>query len=240
MIDLKKGELVNGDVPLALSDEFVRQLSVIREGEFVEKGGAPAVRILANATVRPSGDAPTHIVRGYISDSSLVRNFVQREPVQEPIQYFLAAINSQSDWLPIFRWLDLAGLNSDQAVALVEGENLSPKKRLRALERISGARSALVPVIKSLRLLVKSLLEGQVPEISTATELRRQMQAVRMAEPDGEAELQTLWAVVEKGYAFAWAPQNGGDLQSYVKAAAGRLDELAHATHQDQEPADPN
>jgi hypothetical protein len=229
VIDLKNGELVNADQTISLSKEFVDQLSVIREGEFVERHGAPAVRILANATLQSMETGPPQIVRGFVSDGSLVRNFVCREAVQEPLQYFLAAVNSSSDWLPIFRWISEAKLTTTQAASLVEAENLSPKKRLRALDRLSGKRSVHAH-IPSMKQTVARLQNLDLPSISTATELRRVMQAVRMIKDVDEAQLNTLWSALRAGYEFAWAPANGGDLQSYVKAAAARVDELEEAT----------
>lgn len=231
VIDLKKGELVDAEAkeagaPIQLSKEFVEQLSVIKEGEFVEKGGAPAVRILANASVSDLGPSSANVVRGFTSDQASVKNFIVNEGVQEPIQYFLAAINSPSDWLPLFHWIRVAGISTEKAIELIEAENLSAKRRSRALERLAGQKTAWVKPIPSIKLILSKLLKGEVPDILSATELRKVMQAIRGVDRADEAQIAALRAALKVGYDFAWAPANGGDLQSYVKAAAGRVDEL--------------
>lgn len=231
VIDLKRGELVDTDVaengaPIQLSKEFVDQLSVIKEGEFVETKGAPAVRILANANIVVPDSVMTQVVRGFVSDQSSVKNFIANEDVQEPIQYFLAAINSSSDWLPLFHWMRVAGVSTEKAMELIESENLSAKRRSRALERLAGERSAWVKPLKSISPIVTKLLKGEVPEVSSATDLRKVMQAIRGIDGANEAQIRSLREALKIGYDFAWAPANGGDLQSYVKAAAGRVDEL--------------
>lgn len=68
--------------------------------------------------------------------------------------------------------------------------------------------------------------------IATATELRRLMQAVRMVKSATPEQMAALWLALERGYDFAWAASNGGDLQSYVKAAAARVDELQDTQEQ--------
>lgn len=233
LIDLKGGRLVSNEQPIELSKDLIDRLNVIRKGEFVEEGGAPAVRVVAEATVKATAnDIAAQVVRGYVSDRAAIRNFVHRQTVEEPLQYFLAAVNSSSDWLPLFRWAREAGLTASQAVAIVEGESLTPAKRQRALERLSGKRTALLQVTRSVRVSRNRILSGDIPAIGSATDLRRLMLAIRMVEYADSEKLGHLWAALGRGFDFAWAAGNGGDLQSYVKAAAARVDELNEARAQ--------
>lgn len=227
VIDLKTGDLTNGREQVRLSQEFVDQLSVIKEGEFVEVGGSPAVRIIADAKIDPVAQA-TKIVRQFTSDQSVARNFICREPVAEPLQYFLAAINSHSDWMPLFRWLDEAKVTCEEAAKIVEAEGLSPSKRRRALDRLSGKTSAGKPYQKTYKIPRGQILNGEILKIETATELRRAMTALRMVVAPLPEQVDAMWSVLRAGFEFAWQPANGGDLQSYVKAAAGRMDELVY------------
>lgn len=230
LIDLKEGRVLGGETEIELPQALVNKLSIIRRGEFVEEGGAPAVRIVADATIRPTAnDVAPEIVRGYVSDLSAVRNFAHRQTVREPLQYFLAAINSSSDWLPIFRWLREAGINHAQAVAIIEEEGLTPTKRQRSLERLEGRRSAKQHPQSNVKPTRNRLLLGDVPDIGTPTELRRVMLGVRAVDEVSAEQLVTLWSALQRGYDFASAAENGGDLLSYVKAAAARVDELKEA-----------
>jgi hypothetical protein len=232
VIDLKEGRLVDPRNPIQLSPEMIARLNVIKQGEFVELEGAPAVRIVADATVAAAPVPVPEVVRGFVSDGALIRNFARRLPVQEPAQYFLAAINSSSDWLPMLRWLREAGMSLDQAMALVEAETLTPSKRRRAIDRLTGARSAFLSDVPSVKATRDRLVGLEVPMIATATELRRLMQAVRMVKSATPEQMAALWLALERGYDFAWAASNGGDLQSYVKAAAARVDELQDTQEQ--------
>lgn len=227
VIDLKTGEMANGQEKIRLSQEFIDQLSVIKEGEFVEVGGAPAVRIVADAQVE-LGDQATRVVRGFTSDQSVARNFACREAVAEPLQYFSAAINSHSDWLPIFRWLHEAGVSHQEAIRIVEQEGLSPSKRRHALDRLAGKISAHRQFHNTYRIPREMFLKGETPKIETATELRRTMSALRMMTTASPEQVEAMWRALKIAFDFAWQPAHGGDLQSYVKAAAGRLDELIY------------
>jgi hypothetical protein len=225
LIDLKEGRLVDPSNPISLSPDIISRLNLIKQGEFVEQGGAPAVRLIADATAAAEPRTP-EIVRGFVSDAALMKNFAKRLPVAEPGQYFLAAINSSSDWLPMFRWMREAGISKEQAVTLIEAEALTPAKRGRALDRLHGRRSAYAAEAPNVRLLRDRLLALEALEIQSATDLRRIMPAIRAVKEARAEQLEVLWTTLARGFDFAWAASNGGDLQSYVKAAAARVDEL--------------
>lgn len=226
LIDLKEGRLVDPSKPITLSSDMISRLNLIKQGEFVEKDGAPAVRLIGDATATTEPAAP-EIVRGFVTDGALMKNFAKQLPVAEPGQYFLAAINSPSDWLPMLRWMREAGISKEQATALIESEGLTPTKRRRALGRLNGKRSAYaVEATPSLRLWRDRLLALEALPIASATDLRRVMPAIRAVKTATAEQLDVLWTTLERGFDFAWAASNGGDLQSYVKAAAARVDEL--------------
>lgn len=226
LIDLKEGRLVDPSKPITLSPDIISRLNLIKQGEFVEKEGAPAVRLVGDAIAAIEPVVP-EIVRGFVTDGALIKNFAKRLPVAEPGQYFLAAINSSSDWLPMLRWMREANISNEQAIALIESEGLTPTRRLRALERLSGKRSAYaVEATASLKLLRDRLLALEAVPIASATDLRRVMPAIRAVKTATTEQLDVLWTTLERGFDFAWAVSNGGDLQSYVKAAAARVDEL--------------
>lgn len=227
LIDLKEGRLVDSFKPIPLSSDIISRLNLIKQGEFVEKEGAPAVRLIGDATAA-SGPAVPEIVRGFVSDTALMRNFAKRLPVAEPDQYFLAAINSTSEWLPMLRWMREAGISKEQAIVLIESEGLTPTKRSRSLGRLRGERSAYAQEAPGLRQLKDRLLSLEALPITSATELRRVMPAIRAVRTATVEQLGVLWATLERGFDFAWAASKGGDLQSYVKAAAARVDELQH------------
>ncbi|MBL8770029.1 MAG: ATP-binding protein [Phenylobacterium sp.] len=224
LIDLKEGRLVDPTKPIALSTDMISRLNLIKQGEFVEKDGAPALRLIGDATA--AAEPAPEIVRGFVTDQALMKNFAKRRPVAEPGQYFLAAINSSSEWLPMLRWMREAGISKEQAIALVENEGLTPTKRSRALGRLNGERSAYAAETPSVRLLRDRLLALETLPITSATDLRRVMLAIRAVETVTPEQLDVLWATLERAFDFAWTASNGGDLQSYVKAAAARVDEL--------------
>lgn len=226
LIDLKEGRMMDSPRPIALSSDMISRLNLIKQGEFVEKAGAPAVRLIGDATAI-GGTAAPEIVRGFVTDGALMKNFAKRLPVAEPGQYFLAAINSSSDWLPMLRWMREASISKEQAVALIESEGLTPTKRRRALGRLNGKRSAYTAeATPSLLTLRDRLLALESLPITSATDLRRVMPAIRAVKTATAEQLNVLWNTLERGFDFAWAGSNGGDLQSYVKAAAARVDEL--------------
>lgn len=198
LIDLKEGRLVDPSRPIPLSSDMISRLNLIKQGEFLEKEGAPTLRLIGDATATTGSTAP-EIVRGFVSDAALMRNFAKRLPVAEPGQYFLAAINSPSEWLPMLRWMREAGISRERAIALIESEGLTPTKRARALARLNGERSAYAPEAHGLRQLRERLLGLEALPITSATELRRVMPAIRAVKTATVEQLEVLWGDVGAG-----------------------------------------
>lgn len=169
----------------------------------------------------------TTVVRGFVNDSAVLRNFIYGGEVAEPLQYFNAVLNSPLDWLPLFRWARLAGLSLADALVRVDEESLPPRKRERAIDRLVGKRLAKQQIVKTYKDELNRLLLCVQPDIEGPPKLRRVAIAMRSL-PDTLTLVQLDCAkkALQAAYAYASAPGTGGDLLSLVRSAASRLDEI--------------
>jgi len=114
ILDLDTG-IADGPVASFIVDEdLLNKVQFVREGQFVEKDGAPSLRLVGE--VRPVGarhvvEERERIVREAISDADVARNFLEQSSVEFPYEYIRHLLHTQRRWLPIFYYAKLSGLS---------------------------------------------------------------------------------------------------------------------------------
>jgi hypothetical protein len=97
--DLDEMELTDGKRAIQIDQSLINQISFIKEGEFIEKSGSPALRLVGDVTAAN----PTQIVRkGVITRADMLQDFLADKCLGEPLDYIRFAVESTfGDWLPI-------------------------------------------------------------------------------------------------------------------------------------------
>ena len=116
--NLADGMLEGGERPILIDQQLVDRIRFIREGQFDERDGAETLRLVGDVgAVDLSGVTHTKTIRTEVTEEAIIRNFVGRVPVDEPLAYVRQASHENSFLLPIFYYLHLAGQTRAGAIA---------------------------------------------------------------------------------------------------------------------------
>jgi hypothetical protein len=141
LVDLTTGKGTAPGSSFVIDEALLPQLKFIREGEFVEKAGSPAVRLIGDASTMPAGIVrPTKkvTVAKAINTPDIVRAFLQEEAVSGPLEYLDRICFEASAFLPAYYFLHLAKLSrAEGATRLATLPSTNPSRR-RLIERLSG------------------------------------------------------------------------------------------------------
>lgn len=157
LLNLKSGEVSGASGRFYVSEELLPKLQFIREGHFVEDGGAPALRLLGNLqpsegpVIQATVEIPTPI-----REPQIIEAFLQREAVLSPTEYLKAICFEQSYFFPVYYFiqqttetidgtidllnsLDVRGVIRDKVIKRLQ----NPNEKL-AIGKLSGSSSAAI------------------------------------------------------------------------------------------------
>lgn len=97
--NLADGQLEGGRRPILIDPKSLEQIKFIREGEFEEVDGAPTLRVIGDAQTVPAEIlSPTRTVREEVTVDAILRNFISRTPVEQPLSYF-NQVSHEQGWI---------------------------------------------------------------------------------------------------------------------------------------------
>lgn len=141
LVDLTSGKGVSPRATFVIDQALLPQLKFLKQGEFVETGGAPAVRLVGDATSMPTGlirPAKKVTVAKAINTPDIVSAFLQQEIVDNPLEYVDRICFEASAYLPVYYFLDIAQVTLTSAIERLNSlQSTSPSKR-KLIERLSG------------------------------------------------------------------------------------------------------
>lgn len=231
-LDLDSGEIAGKNATFLLDQDSLQKIQFLREGEFKEREGAPAVRLIGDArALRPGED--TRIVRQNVTPDSILNNFLRGELVSEPLQYILTLAHSNREWLPLWYYARLSKLSIDQIVNSLNSERPSqPSHRDLAIQRLLGQRSAYKMHPGTPRRLLNGFLAGKISEPKTIEDDSAFALAVQGL-PNGQRELERFRNYLASAADRAQSTDTRtNSRRSNIFRAACRLDELLYAPTQ--------
>ena len=220
--DLAAGKLTDGKTSIELSEEFVERLEVIKEGEFVDGAGAPALRLIGDIKAA----SPVTVKRGIITRDDMRRAFLTDNLDAEAVDYLRVTVEmSGSDWLPIRYFANEAGMSREQMLAFIDGSPGPPKQRALCRQRLSSPDQAYSDAKGPALAMRKKLVAGQAVLPDSLKTARAAAQAIQGLERPLSLDPAPLKSLLAECLALATA----GDDQftkSAVRRAIARLDEL--------------
>jgi len=106
-IDLDSGEVAGTSGKFVIDKSLLSSIQFVREGEFNEAKGAPALRLIGD--VEPVSEAErerTRIIRENVTPDAVIRDFLRNEKVAEPMQYIHFQAHAQRKWFPVWFYVD--------------------------------------------------------------------------------------------------------------------------------------
>jgi hypothetical protein len=188
VFDLSTG-LVTGRAGSFIIDEaLLPQLTFIREGQFSEKAGAPAIRIIGNA--EPVSKVLTgevvRVSKG-IRTPDIINAFLEDRRDDAPVEYLKQVCYETSAFLPVYHFIRRAGLSIPQAIELVDSVPSRSSAKGKLLERLRSGRSESRPLpsprspATDEKLAYRDSLIARIPDIELPQEMPiRMLEAVRM------------------------------------------------------------
>jgi hypothetical protein len=163
-IDLDSGEVAGTSGKFLIDKSLLPSIQFVREGEFDEKKGAPALRLIGD--VEPVSEVErerTKVIRENVTPDAVVRNFLRNEKVAEPMQYIHFQAHAQRKWFPVWFYIDQTGLAAaDVAEDLRKRVATYPSSRSALVDRLSGKDSAFRQSTGKAEALRTKLTRGEI------------------------------------------------------------------------------
>lgn len=225
--DLSEGKLGDGNRQIVIDTELVKQIKFIREGDFVQKDGAPTLKLIGEITQLSDGAVgPERLYRDAVLEDDIVRNFLEQTKVERPEAYIRANLDHQRKWLPMFYYVAMAGKSpSEIASVIAKQKTTHSRKKKDLLDRLAGKLSAKgKPTTSVVKALVKSISDGPCTEPSDTKQAYNLAQAVTSLRST-KGELAPFLTALQKAKEIAETTSHSG-LMAAVCRAACRLDEI--------------
>lgn len=224
IVDTDRRELDAGSKRIVIDRALADQLDFIREGEFEERAGAPALRLIGDVhAIDPEGQVVERIEGRALDADAVLFAYLSHEVVREPLQYICLSAKVQRQWLPVFYFVQLAGGDIDAAIEALDATNaVYRNSKQYALERLRGRRSAFEQPGGAIVDVVRGLQAGDLGDIRQRFNDFQIVRGIRSL-PDGFEPSEPIFDLLRDIF------QDAGDnsnVRSAVFSAAARLDEL--------------
>lgn len=231
IIDADKGELDVGSKRIVIDRVLADQLDFIREGEFEERAGAPALRLIGDVhAVDQEGQVIERFEGRALDAEAVLLAYLGHDAVRAPLEYVCMSAKVQRQWLPLFYFARLAGGDIAAAVeALDATKAVYQNSKKFALERLRGERSAFHRPAGSILEVVATLQAGRFDDLRQRFNDFQIVRGIRGL-PDGFLPTEPLFDLLRDIYLDAIGDAS---VRSGVFSAAARLDELEDAQHAD-------
>lgn len=229
LLDLKSGQIEGRTGSLYVSPELLQKMQFIREGEFVQKDGAAALRVVGDVKVaNSSADVLIRekIVRHGITDYAVLDNFLRQEQVQHPAAYILHSCHTNKKWLPIFFYARQTGRPVEEITELARTEDTTHTViRGALLDRLAGRLSAHTKPSQASAATILQVVQGTLPPPTSLADIRKQAIAIQ-GWTDRSFDLTKLLSVLGTMREKVKELSQDADRSSEIRKAASWLDEL--------------
>ncbi|MEN3208583.1 ATP-binding protein [Methylorubrum populi] len=230
-IDLDTGKVTGKNGAFVIDRELLPSIQFIREGEFTELKGAPALRLIGD--VEPVSEAErerVRVIRENVTPDAVLRNFLSGTSVADPLSYIHAQAHFQRKWLPIWYYVSASKTPVTELIQELKSRVASRPSSLDAIiSRISQTETAHRMHVGQPNVIRAALVAGQFPDTVTASTVMHIANAV-MSLSEKVTDMDRL-----KKLMLACLTLSDGDdapsraRRSTIYRAACRLDELLHA-----------
>lgn len=230
--NLADGQLESGQRSILIDPKSLEQIKFIREGEFDEVGGAPTLRVIGDALTVPAEIlSPVRTVREEVTVDAILRNFINRTPVEQPLSYFKQVSHEQGYTLPIFYYLHLAGQSRKEAAATLRSyKNARENSRVEITKLLNSKRTLHSKLGSTRGATFNRIYNDPETTIETVRQAKDVCSALTgMSEADAP-KFDHFHNLLQMSLVVWEASYNDKDLLGIIRRAASRLDELEYGT----------
>jgi hypothetical protein len=226
--NLADGKLEGGNRPILIDPASLEQIKFIKEGAFDEVDGAPTLKVVGEAQVLPPDTVlPTRTVREEITVEAILRNFINRSPVEQPFAYF-RQVSHEAGWiLPIYYYLNLAGKTQKEAASALRSSKIAkPKVRAELIKLLNGKRSLYSRLGGHRASTFTRILNNSASEVSDLKQAKAVCSALTGMTDAHASSFDHFHALLGQCFALWEASDGDRDLLACIRRAASRLDEV--------------
>lgn len=219
--NLADGTLEGGPRPIVMDEDLLKQVKLIREGEFTEKEGDPTLRIVGDVSFVTKEEK---LVREEVTEEAILRDFLEKNEVAEPLAYLRQTSHEASFLLPIFYYLSLAGQTRSGAIASIQKYKGAKKKtKEEIVRRLSGKRGLFSEARGARLALLDEIRDGKILSLGDANHQAEVLRALTGLTTSDQHVLEIANGLVLEAL-NAW----DGDrtILGDIRRAASRIDEL--------------
>ncbi|MEN3971666.1 ATP-binding protein [Sphingomicrobium sp. XHP0235] len=226
--NLAEGKLEGGQRPILIDPQSLAQIKFIREGEFDEVSGEPTLRVIGDAqTVPVDALVTTKTVREEVTVDAILRNFIERTPVEQPLSYFKQVSHEQGFTLPIFYYLHLAGQTRTEAIATLKAyKNARTDSRAGLINLLAGERTLHSKLGGHRGATFNRIRNASKVTISSPREAKEICSALTGMWDADAAHFDHFRDLLRASLAIWDERENDRNLLGYIRRAAARLDEV--------------
>ncbi|RYE06808.1 MAG: ATP-binding protein [Hyphomicrobiales bacterium] len=228
--NLADGQLEGGHRPILIDPKSLEQIQFIREGEFDEVDGAPTLRVIGDAQTVPAEIlSPVRTVREEVTVDAILRNFINRTPVEQPLSYFKQVSHEQGYTLPIFYYLHLAGQSRKEAAAMLRSYKNARENSRVEINKLLNAKRTLYSKLGGIRgATFNRICNDPEPTIATSQQAKDVCSALTGMQEADALKFDHFHSLLQKSFAVWEASDNDRGLFVFIRRAAARLDELEY------------
>lgn len=156
IFDINSGEVAGGGGTFVIDESILPKIKVIKEGQFVEKGGIPTLKLMGNihkigdVSVFPTKKIYATRTKGIRTDD-IICDFLNSQIVDNPIEYIKQICWETSANLPVYYYISQANKTLKGIMFIIEEVRSRSPAQGRLLDRLSESRdfSITIPATSS-------------------------------------------------------------------------------------------
>jgi len=228
-LNLDTGEVKGRSGGFVIDKSLLPSIQFIREGDFSEAKGAPALRLIGDVEpVDATERERLKIIRDTVTPDAVIRNFLRGERVADPMQYIHAHAHCQRRWLPVWYYVRQAGVSVDDLVEDLRSQVAThPSSRDAVVQRLRKTETAYKVHIGKPARICAGFARGEIIEPTGGADDLAFANAV-MGLPSTATEVERFKPILLACLDRAEA-DGSGTRRSAIYRAACRLDELLHS-----------
>ncbi len=147
LLNLKSGSIQGRNISSLYIDEgLLKQIKFIQEGNFREKEGSPALKLMGEIEningekIIIKEEKEKIKIRG-ISEIDIIETFLIDKDVSEEAEEYIKEIaNCKSGFVPVYYYLILNNCTIDEGIDIIESVNVRTNAKTKVLERLKEKR----------------------------------------------------------------------------------------------------
>jgi hypothetical protein len=231
-LDLETGKVEGKTGSFLIDEQLLPKIQFLRQGQFDEERGAPALRLIGDVSAINSAEKET--VRSNVTGEAVLLNFLKASPVAEPLQYILHSAHTARLWLPLFYYVKASKMPLSDVVKGLQAERATYKhRRTAAIARLNGTgTSAYSKASAKAQIVLNDLIDGKLSQPLETKDISVMSLAIQAIPPNTNVKFDWLKGLLLEAYNLT---NEAGDehlhAQSSLYRAACRLDELEFHPH---------